>query len=198
MALYARIWRVIACVIGLGAGILALLTEPTAPLLGALAASTAIALSLGLGMSIGAGKQDPPLRFKPVFLGSFAVVAVLALFAVRAYELVAAVVVIAGTSPPVLARVLGTSGSTQRPDGELSAMSTAELAIAWRRTHRELVVASNPAMKARVVLVRAALLDELERRDRDGIQCWFESGGSVEGDPTQYMQRGHDEGSQAA
>ena len=43
-------------------------------------------------------------------------------------------------------------------------------------------------MKARIVDIRAALLDELERRDSDGIHVWLESGCPVQGDPTQYME----------
>lgn len=199
MAIYARIWLIVALVLGAAGLILALLTEPTVDLLGALAASGAIALSLGLGMSVGTGKQQDPMRFMPVFLVSLAVVATVSLLIVGVVTPVLIGALITATSPWALARIGVVSGSPSHVDDSvIEAMSTPDLALAWRATCRELAVARDPAMKARVVAIRAALLDELERRDHDAILCWLESGRPAEGDPTQYMHRGGSGDSRAA
>lgn len=197
MALYARIWKVAAGLIGAGGLVLALLTEPVSVVLGPLAAAGAIALTLALGMSIGTGSQSAPVRFLPVFGVAFCVVGTLAFLVVGVFSLVAIAALVAATSPYALVRVCGLGAA--EPTGSLrvgaadsrvfAELSITDLGLQWRHTSRLLIEARDAAAKARIVRVRAALLDELERRDSDGIQVWLESGYSAEGDPTQYMQR---------
>lgn len=198
MARYERIWRIAAGVLGGAAVLMVFLTVPTGSALGAFAAAGAIALSLGLGMSVGTGNQAAPMRFLPVFTVSFAAASAFALLVIGAYSSVALIGVVAGTSPALVRRVAGV-GHDPTPEARqlggtgrrlVAEMSTDELAVEWGRTYHALSRAGDAAAKMRVVRVRAALLDELERRDSEGIHVWLESECRAAGDPTKYMHRG--------
>jgi hypothetical protein len=128
-------------------------------------------------------------------------------------------IVVLATSPLVIARVLSLDLAAARADhraeaaADLSAdsadvarrptsVSAAELASAdvatkdtrtlvrdWRRSFVALEQAVDPVTKAAVVQARQAFLDELERRDPDGLHEWLESGARAAGDPTKFMSR---------
>jgi hypothetical protein len=67
------------------------------------------------------------------------------------------------------------------------ALSTAELCLAWRRSYLALLdVTSSPA-RCTIVRMRECLLDELERRDRDGFTRWLDTGARAGSDPGRYL-----------
>jgi hypothetical protein len=61
------------------------------------------------------------------------------------------------------------------------------LCWAWRRSYVTLQRASTPAAQLRAVQARQAYLDELERRNADGLSAWLASGARAAGDPTRFI-----------
>jgi len=101
--------------------------------------------------------------------------AILALPAIVRFSpyLALSAVLLLGLSAPFLAeRVLPRlSASGADPD--------ADLLQVWRRSYTELVRQHSPDAVLRIVQLRAACLDELERRDRAALEAWLESGANA-------------------
>jgi hypothetical protein len=57
----------------------------------------------------------------------------------------------------------------QTPPLTFEALSTAELCLAWRRSYLALLDVTSYPARCEIVRMRECLLDELERRDRDGF-----------------------------
>jgi hypothetical protein len=66
-------------------------------------------------------------------------------------------------------------------------LSTPELCALWRRSCRALDGPDGGLERVELVRVRAGLLDELERRDREGFTRWLEAGPGAVGDPARYL-----------
>lgn len=115
----------------------------------------------------------------------------------------------AGTSPPVAERLRlwrerrrAERGEAHVPDAEPRAnrpsapacaeLSTAELVLAWRVSSTSLLRARTPSAANAVVVRRQCYLDELERRDPDGVRRWLDSGAPAPSDPSAYLR--HDGG----
>ncbi|MGY1752634.1 hypothetical protein [Blastococcus sp. SYSU D01042] len=88
--------------------------------------------------------------------------------------------------------LLGWSAAEDTPVGRttlpelLQLLPTAELIEEWRATeelHRD------PAQRSTASVVRAALLDELSRRDPDGVAAWLAGGDPV---PDRYIRTDRD------
>lgn len=85
-------------------------------------------------------------------------------------------VVLAGwaTHPLVVRWVIGRLRRDERVGGTVDALSDDELEHRWRRTGAVVRSSwSTPAEAARLVEVRASILDELERRDPDRVERWL-------------------------
>jgi hypothetical protein len=95
------------------------------------------------------------------------------------------------TSPPVV-RWYGDSLSRPQPGepGE-SATSTAQLCRQWHDSFEDLQTAMTPAARLRIVTARQRCLDELERRDPDGLNAWLSSTASAAGDPSRFVRLDH-------
>jgi hypothetical protein len=65
--------------------------------------------------------------------------------------------------------------------------STAELCRQWIESYGELSRATSSAARLRVVMARQRCLDELERRDPDGLHAWLSSAASAGGDPRRFL-----------
>jgi hypothetical protein len=68
-----------------------------------------------------------------------------------------------------------------------SVLSTPELCRAWQRSYLALLDAPAGPVHTELVLIRAGLLDELERRDRGGFARWLEAGARADSDPSHYL-----------
>jgi hypothetical protein len=64
------------------------------------------------------------------------------------------------------------------------------LCIAWRRSYVQLQRTSDASTRNMIVDVRRGLLDEFERRDRQGFARWLASGARAAGDPRRYLTAG--------
>jgi hypothetical protein len=71
--------------------------------------------------------------------------------------------------------------------------TTAELGDAWVRSQQVLPRIRALRDRARLVALRQAYLDELERRDAAGVRRWLESGCALHGDPRPYLHPRPDE-----
>jgi hypothetical protein len=61
------------------------------------------------------------------------------------------------------------------------------LCLEWRRSFIALQRSSTLVTRMRVVQQRQLYLDELERRNADGLSAWLESGARAAGDPSRYI-----------
>jgi hypothetical protein len=65
--------------------------------------------------------------------------------------------------------------------------STSELCRQWLDSYDALSQASNTQARLRIVRTRQRCLDELERRDPDGLQAWLASSASAGSDPRRFL-----------
>lgn len=109
--------------------------------------------------------------------------------------------VIAGTSPLVVAylseptpdrgdvRPASESESEAVPvlRGSTEELSVEELCLAWRRSFTQLSKARTDQERLAAASAREIVLGELERRDPQGFAEWLDSGPRAAGDPTRYF-----------
>ena len=69
-------------------------------------------------------------------------------------------------------------------------LPTPDLCWEWRRSYLTVTRASKPDELIRIVALRAAYLDELERRDPTGFRRWLDSGARAASDPGRYLASG--------
>lgn len=83
---------------------------------------------------------------------------------------------------------------SQPCDLGVSAISTAELCRQWHQSFEDLHQAITPAARLSIVTARQRCLDELERRDPDGLHAWLSSSASAAGDPSRFLRTNQPEG----
>jgi hypothetical protein len=71
-----------------------------------------------------------------------------------------------------------------------ASMDDEELCWAWRVSFVALQRAPSVTARLQVVQKRQAYLDELDRRNADGLAAWFASGARAAGDPRRYIVEG--------
>jgi hypothetical protein len=87
-------------------------------------------------------------------------------------------------------------GEPAPPGGEphdaapMPTLPTPALCWEWRRSYLAVVRASKPDELTRIAALRAAYLDELERRDPTGFRRWLDSGARAASDPGRYLTSG--------
>lgn len=74
--------------------------------------------------------------------------------------------------------------------GTFTEMSTEALCMAWRQSDWALQESAPGPERGRIVAVRSALLDELERRDEQGFSRWLNTDARAGGDPGPYLAAG--------
>jgi hypothetical protein len=72
----------------------------------------------------------------------------------------------------------------------MPALPTPDLCWEWRRSYLAVVRASKPDELIRIVALRAAYLDELERRDPTGFRRWLDDGARAASDAGRYLTSG--------
>jgi hypothetical protein len=65
--------------------------------------------------------------------------------------------------------------------------TTRELTEAWVRSRQALLRTTSTRDRAHLVALRQAYLDELERRDADGVRRWLDSGRALSSDPRSFL-----------
>lgn len=74
----------------------------------------------------------------------------------------------------------------------VQALDDADICQAWRGSYRWLEVAPTLALQAYIVALRQAYLDELDRRDHDGLEAWLDSRPRPRGGPDKFLHHGTD------
>ncbi len=69
-------------------------------------------------------------------------------------------------------------------------LPTPDLCWEWRRSYLAVTRASKPDELIPIVALRAAYLDELERRDPTGFRRWLDNGARAASDPARYLTSG--------
>ncbi|MEV6412527.1 hypothetical protein [Kribbella sp. NPDC051718] len=187
---YSFVWRAVCVALGCLGIVLGLIVFPPDLLI----PYTLLTIVIGLTAAVGhtpsgtdaqderrASKQAGVRAMRP-FMGLLALAGLGFALGVVVLPLALAVVV---TSPPVV-RWYGESASPPQP-GE-SATSTAQLCQQWHDSFEDLQTAMTPAARLRIVTARQRCLDELERRDPDGLNAWLSSAASAAGDPSRFVR----------
>lgn len=74
--------------------------------------------------------------------------------------------------------------------GVLSVLDDQQLCRAWQASFSQLRTAPSAAARLQVAMVRHAYLEELERRDDDGLRRWLASGPRPTSGPEEYWRPG--------
>jgi hypothetical protein len=88
------------------------------------------------------------------------------------------------TAPPL--QVSGSGGSTLARAARL--MSTAQLCAVWRQTFTDVEQPDDPEQQLCALRLREVVLDELTRRDPEGLDAWMSSTLPVEAAPTLFLR----------
>jgi len=72
-------------------------------------------------------------------------------------------------------------------EAEVCDLATDELCLAWRRSFVLLAEAADPSNRAAIVLRRSSILDEMHRRDPEGMESWLASNPRAAGNPLPYL-----------
>ncbi|MFF0267644.1 hypothetical protein [Kribbella sp. NPDC004536] len=94
-------------------------------------------------------------------------------------------VALALTSPPAVRWYRAKSGASHHP--EQATRPTLELCREWHDSFEALAHATTTNARLRIVIARERCLDELERRDPEGLHAWLESSASAAGDPRSFL-----------
>jgi hypothetical protein len=91
--------------------------------------------------------------------------------------------------------VAGSAGKDGPPAATVHVLNMGDLpvealCVAWRRSYVQLQRTSDASTRNKIVDVRRCLLDEFERRNRQGFARWLESGARAAGDPSRYLAAG--------
>lgn len=78
---------------------------------------------------------------------------------------------------------------TEPTADDLGGWTTAELVAAWTEGLAMITASSTPEQRARLAVLRGAYLDELERRDRPGVQRWLSFEPEPGSDPRPFLSR---------
>lgn len=73
---------------------------------------------------------------------------------------------------------------------ELRSLTDASLCRAWQVSFSALQISSSSLQRLRVVQVRQELLDEVERRNPEGLMAWLASGARAAGSPSKFILSG--------
>ncbi|GAA1594333.1 hypothetical protein GCM10009804_58680 [Kribbella hippodromi] len=136
----------------------------------------------------GATSESPRARrlrvLKLTATGYLVTVATIVLIGLLGSGALVLVGLVLATSPPAIHWYLARFGRV-RP--QLAAVSTQELCQQWSDSYEQLARASTSNARLRVVMARQHCLDELERRDPNGLQAWLASSASAGSDPHRFL-----------
>jgi hypothetical protein len=132
-----------------------------------------------------------------VIAACLVVVAVGGLAVVLGPSVLLLVMLMLACSPPVFRWYGGLLRRNADPPARSGASdaSTSQLCREWLDSYQALNEATSATARLRIVMARQRCLDELERRDPDGLRAWLASAASAGGDPSRFLNRnGFDKG----
>ncbi|MGZ0153023.1 hypothetical protein ACXJJ3_38600 [Kribbella sp. WER1] len=186
MLTYRWIWRSVAGMLLLLGLALAVLVLPAAVWLILASLAVPFGLMFAIGTRTPAVKARGACRRQVVMLtvaGYLVAVAAAVLIKVLGTGAVLLLGVVLVTSPAAVVRLLPTR---PRKVPEATA-STDQLCRQWKDSYAALSRARTSEARLRVVVARQHCLDELERRDPDGLQAWLASSAGAGSDPQPFL-----------
>jgi hypothetical protein len=186
---YRRLWRVVAGTC-LAIGLLtALLVLPFGVWLVVSALAVVLGLTLAVCCEAGTPDGQGPVRAVRVtaalYLIAMAVAGVAQFLGVGVLAVVGLLLI---TSPQAVQWCRRWLTSSRSPvPSPLATISTNQLCRDWLDSYDQLARASSSDARLRVVMTRQRYLDELERRDPDGLRAWLASSASAGGDPRRFL-----------
>jgi hypothetical protein len=190
MRIYRASWCVLASVLCmLGGGCAYLFLQPSA-----LAAAAVDGVLIALAF-FGVRRYGRPVP-EPISAHEISHwAAMTALAGVAATSLAGVFAVLGPIAVPVVATlalscpwVVSTATRARRPRTGLQSLTDAELCRIWRSSRVDLARARSVPDLMRVSEARRDVLDELIRRDADGIARWLSRGPRATADPGPYLQ----------
>jgi hypothetical protein len=193
---YRFVWRAVCGVIGSLGIAMGLIAIPLDYLIPLVLLTIVVGLTAAVGHESASADDSPKRRTsgQAAFIATLPCTGLLALaglsFALRLL-VVPLILALAVTSPP-LVRWYGSqfvsAASPQPTEGGWSVITTAELCQQWHESYEALQQAVTPAARLRIVTARQHCLDELERRDPEGLSAWLSSRASAAGDPSRFLR----------
>lgn len=188
MLTYRWVWRTVAgslLVLALGTALLTLPAEIWM-ILGCLAVPFGLMLAIGAESAAADGPRARRLHVvKLTVVGYLVAVAAAMLTKLLGVGALVMLGLVLATSPSAVclyARRLARPGKVPE-----ATVSTEELCRRWLDSYHALNRASTDGARLRVVMARQRCLDELERRDPEGLQAWLASSASAAGDPRRFL-----------
>lgn len=196
MVVYGIVWRAVCGLLGVLGIVLGFIVVPLNVMIPLVVIGVVIGVSAAIGCqseNAGTGSTPGPGRTAlTALMAGTAIVAVTGLAAVIG-GLVAGglLLVLAASSPPVLRwygrRLRRTPAAAK---DEWPPLSTAELCRQWQDSYEALREAATASARLRIVEARQRCLDELERRDPDGLNAWLASAATAASDPSRFLTGG--------
>ncbi|MEO6879890.1 MAG: hypothetical protein ABI181_02935 [Mycobacteriaceae bacterium] len=213
MNLYRRLWRLGVCLLVVAGTGLAVFV-PWGTLLGLGLVGAVLGGLCGAGLHRHRDSQPTPGRYVLaaciwttvgviVFAGFAALIGVVALLGVLlvtatcppAVRMLAARVPWAAAPPqpsgPAVEGIRPVPGPQHAPEPaqNLQELDSSELCWRWRwrTSFTALQHTATPAGRLSLIETRAALLDEMARRNPQGFRCWLNDGARAASDPTRYF-----------
>lgn len=190
LAVYRAVWRAFRSV-SVAIGVIAATVLLPAEILGVALLAIVVAAATALGL-YGGGDAARWTRGQVVTAAAAATAGttlVLGLTVVLGLSVLWLAVLLAATSPPAVHWYgvrLGASTASERLD--VPQRSTADLCRQWRESYEALRQARTDKQRLHIVLERQRCLDELDRRDPEGLQAWLASSASAAGDPSRFLK----------
>lgn len=211
MNLYRRLWQVVVCLLVVsGIGLAVFL--PWGTLLGLGLVGAVLGALCGVGLHVHLYSLPAPVRYVLVacagttvgivaFAGFVAMIGAVTLLGVvllavtcpPAVHVLAARAPHATPSPEDAAPAAATCPSTPLPQPALEPvqkveeLEDSELCWRWRTSFAALQHTPSPAGRLRLIQTRAALLNEMARRNPQGFRRWLNEGARAASDPTRYF-----------
>ncbi|NIK61567.1 hypothetical protein [Kribbella shirazensis] len=189
MRAYRRIWQLMVglwIALGLAAGLV------TLPLRVWLICAILTALIwLSLYVEADSADRRKALRTRTAPMAFAVCLAIIATLATAVFLNAGALViptVMLASSPQAVAWYCGRLRRDRpSPERQRNVVSTDDLCREWIQSYDELNRAPSAEARLRVVMARQRCLDELERRDPDGLHAWLASTASAAGDPRRFL-----------
>ena len=191
LAIYPAVWWTMSSTVGIISGTIAGLLLPR----DALIAIVLLTLVTGATAAAGYERRDtatqPGTRLKATLIAMAVAAATgvaLGLTVLVGPGPLGLLLILAAASPPAVCWYCVKLGSAPAATGiHQMERSTAELCQEWHDSYEALRNAPTVAARLRIVMARQRCLDELERRDPEGLHAWLASAASAAGNPGTFL-----------
>ncbi len=191
MVVYGLVWRGLCVLLGAVGVVLAFVVVPV----DLMVTLVVVSVLAGLIVTVASWSEEASLsdvlrRLVLIPLIGSAALAIAGMGAVLGIGVTGVVLIVGLSSPAAISlyrRSLQRAPKTEAPP---ITISTAELCRQWQDSHEALRRATSADARLRIVQARQRCLDELEKRDPEGLSAWLASTASAAGDPSRFLTGG--------